>query len=116
MPPGFTSIPIPAGTGANFAGLFTVDLPPQVTAGQTFTITVRRISTHPPMQKLPPPPQIEAVTVAEAAAASEAGAAPEATRHERMRAWRYVVGSFAVRHPVTTPDVMLPAEETPWPS
>ena len=28
-----------------------------------------------------------------------------------MRAWRYVVGSFAVRIPVTTPDVMLPAEE-----
>ena len=28
-----------------------------------------------------------------------------------MQAWRYVVGSFAVRIPVTTPDVMLPAEE-----
>lgn len=27
-----------------------------------------------------------------------------------MRAWRYVVGSFAVRIPVTTPDVMLPTE------
>ena len=105
VPEGFTSIPIPAGTGANFAGLFTVDLPPGVTAGETFTITVRRISTH------PPPPQIEAVVAPEAGAGPEAGVVPEATRDETMRAWRYVVGSFAVRIPVTTPDVMLPAEE-----
>jgi Pro-kumamolisin, activation domain len=117
VPQGFTSIPIPAGTGANFAGLFTVDLPPGVTAGQTFTITIRRISTHPALQEPPPPPQIEAVAAAEAAAtpealaAPEAAAAPRAARDETMRAWRYVVGSFAVRIPVTTPDVMLPAEE-----
>ena len=44
------------GPGANFAGLFTVDLPPGVKAGQTYTITVRRISTHPPAAAPPPPP------------------------------------------------------------
>jgi hypothetical protein len=105
VPDGVTNIPIPSGPGANYAGLFTVDLPPGVTAGQTYTITIQRISTHPPAAAPPPPPpppQIEAVP---------AGGAAAAAAREIMRAWRYVVGTFAVRIPVTTPDVMLPAEE-----
>lgn len=77
-----------------------------MTAGATFTITVRRISTHPPVAAPPPPPPIEAVAARVAGAGRAAAAAPET-----MQAWRYVVGTFAVRIPVTTPDVMLPAEE-----
>jgi hypothetical protein len=105
VPGGVTNIPIPPASGANYAGLFTVDLPPGVTAGQTYTVTVQRISTHPPAAASPPPPpppQIETVP---------AGGAAPAVAREIMRAWRYVVGTFAVRIPVTTPDVMLPAEE-----
>jgi len=99
VPKGYTSVPIPPGTGANFAGLFTVNLPPGVTNGETYTVTVRRISTH-PATTTPPPPQIEGEADARAA-----------VKREPMRNWRYVVGSFAVRIPVTTAAVMLPLEE-----
>ncbi len=33
------------------------------------------------------------------------------TPEKRMRNWRYVVGTFAVRIPVVKADVMLPLEE-----
>ena len=103
---GFTFVPIPQGAGENFAGLFAVNLVQWVTAGQTFTITVRRISTRraaaPPPQPPPPPqPKIEAVT------AESVREAPG----ETMSNWRYVVGTFAVRIPVVTGEVMLPLEE-----
>jgi hypothetical protein len=83
------------GTGVNFAGLFIVDLPPGVISGQTYTITVRRISTHPAAAAPPPPPP-------QIGAASR----PAATTDKAMRAWRYVVGTFAVRIPVTTLAIM----------
>jgi hypothetical protein len=89
VPKGITCVPIPPGGSANYAGLFTVDLPPGVRSGQTFTILVRRISTW-------------------AAFKGRTG------KREEMRNWRYVVGSFAVRIPVTTPSAMLPAEENAY--
>ncbi|OUL74057.1 S53 family peptidase [Paraburkholderia hospita] len=98
VPKGFTFVPIPAKAGENFAGLFTVDLPQGVIAGETYTITVRRISTH-PATATPRPPQIESAD------------SPAATRDKAMRAWRYVVGTFAVRVPVTLSHAMLPLEE-----
>jgi len=108
VPKGFTCVPIPSGTGPNFAGLFTVDLPQGVTTGETFTITVRRVSTHraaktqaPP----PPPPPPSQPKIAGAAAMALTVA------REPMRNWRNVVGTFAVRIPVTTARVMLPPEE-----
>jgi hypothetical protein len=109
VPKGVTCVPIPAGSGANFAGLFTVQLPQGVKSGQIYTITVRRVSTYvqptPPPPPPPPPAPKIAGTAQPAAVESRAEAAP------RMRNWRYIVGSFAVRIPVTTPKVMLPAEE-----
>ena len=36
---GFTFVPIPPGTGRNYAGQFSVDLPQGVKAGQKFTAT-----------------------------------------------------------------------------
>ncbi len=105
VPRGITSVPIPAGTGANYAGLFTVDLPPGVTSGEIFTITVRRISTRrsTPAPAPPAPPPIEGRP-----------AAQPASKRAPMRNWRYVVGSFAVRIPVTTAAVMLPLEENTY--
>jgi len=109
VPKGFTCVPIPSGTGQNYAGLFTVDLPHGETGvkeGEIFTITVRRVSTYrvptPPSPPPPmPPPKI----------AGRAGAPEADTQTENMRNWRYIVGTFAVRIPVTTASVMLPAEE-----
>jgi hypothetical protein len=109
VPRGFTCVPIPAGTGQNFAGLFTVDLPYGVTAGETFTITVRRISTRrgsTPQSQPQPQPQLQL----QIAGAAES-VVVNAKARETMRNWRYVVGSFAVRIPVTTAKVMLPLEE-----
>jgi len=99
---GFTCVPIPTGTGPNLAGLFTVNLPQGVTAGETFTIIVRRISTHKgeTVPAPPSPPVMQGQPVA-----------MEATNREAMRNWRYVVGTFAVRIPVATAKVMLPIEE-----
>lgn len=104
VPDGLTFVPIPQGTGENFAGLFTVDLPPGVTAGQEYTITVRRLSTQTaaaPPPPPPPPPQI-AETVEQTA---------EEPAAQTMLNCRYVVGTFAVRIPVTTAQTMLPLEE-----
>ena len=100
VPPGFTFVPIPAGTGENYAGLFTIDLPPSVVTGQEFTIVLRRIATRRGREE-PPPPRIGGV-----------GASATATgRGRHMANWRYVVGTFAVRIPVTTGKVMRPLEE-----
>jgi hypothetical protein len=100
VPNGYTCVPIRSGTGANFAGLFTVNLPQGLTSGETFTITVRRISTQPATATPPPPPP-----------QTQAPEATTTTDGEPMRNWRYVVGTFAVRIPVTTETVMLPIEE-----
>jgi hypothetical protein len=100
VPHGFTFVPIPPGAGQNFAGLFTIDLPPGVVTGQVFTIFVRRIATR--RAEAAQPIQIQA----QIQARSEAPG-----REKTMRNWRYVVGSFAVRIPVTTSNVMLPPEE-----
>jgi hypothetical protein len=92
VPSGYTFVPIPPGTGDNYAGLFTVDLPPGVVTGQVFLITVRRITSRIPIV-------IEIESRAEAVAG------------KTMFNWRYVTGSFAVSIPVFTPKIMLPPEE-----
>jgi len=113
---GVSYIPIPSGTGQNFAGLFTLEMPQGIRTGQLFEVVVRRISTKrgkiaPPP---PPPPQLQT---------------PPSTRYldaektpvevitqvvvERPLLWRYVVGSFVVRIPVSTGEKMrFPAEMT----
>jgi Pro-kumamolisin, activation domain len=120
VPEGFTFVPIPAGTGAggNFAGLFTVDLPAGITAGQEFTVTVRRLSTWQATRQPPPPPPIQLAGQAAADTAGAAGTAGKANAlavggkgGQTMLNWRYVVGTFAVRIPVTTARTMLPWEE-----
>ncbi len=119
---GFTFVPIPSGTGDNFAGLFTVELPHGahgVKAGQTFTITVRRLSTHrtpAPPPPPPPPPPIQGQPQGAKAGGRVAAAEPEATSQPTttMRNWRYIVGTFAVKIPVTTPGVMRPVEENTY--
>jgi hypothetical protein len=45
-----TYVPIPFGTGDNFAGLFTISLPPGIRRGQQFNIVVRR-DKHAPKQQ-----------------------------------------------------------------
>ena len=53
---GVSYVPIPAGAGQNFAGLFTVEVPPGVKTGQEFEVLVRRIATRFGKRAAPPPP------------------------------------------------------------
>jgi hypothetical protein len=87
---GVSYVPIPAGTGQNIAGLFTVDLPPTVRTGQEFTIVVQRVATR-------------------ATREPDAAAAPDAV--SAGLTWRYVVGTFQVTIPVETRHTMLVPEE-----
>jgi hypothetical protein len=116
--PGYTFVPIPPGTGENFAGLFTVDLPVgAVHKGQEFTITVRRLSTRegvvrdtPPPPPPPPTPRI-AGGAGQATGQVQALSMIDKRQGKHIVDWRYVVGTFAVRIPVTTSKLMLPLEE-----
>lgn len=92
---GVTYIPIPKGSGDNFAGLFTVDLPTTVVTGQEFAVVVRRVGRRGDTRRID---------------------APQATASKAQivrppRAWRYVIGTFQVKIPVSTAAVILRPEE-----
>ena len=102
--PGVTYIPIPSSAGPNFAGLFTIDLPSTVVKGQEFNIIVRRVSSKSfVIQPTPPPPQIRV--------AKMASITPLATTSGNTLSWRYIVGAFQVKVPVSTAADILPDEE-----
>jgi hypothetical protein len=92
---GITYLPIPTGTGENFAGLFTLDLPASIRIRDQFNIVVRRITSR---QLLTQP-----VTFGAAQAAATGGRV--------LLNWRYVVGSFQVTVPVEKDEVILPQDE-----
>ncbi len=88
---GVTYIPIPSAPNVNFDGLFKVDLPIGVVRGQEFNILVRRIAaTQTPV----------GVTKLRENAVSKG-----------FMNWRYVTGTFQVKIPVTTEEIMLRPEE-----
>jgi hypothetical protein len=93
---GVTYVPIPMHAGDNFAGLFTVDLPTTVVTGQEFDVVVRRVGRR---QAAVTPGIAEQVLPATAAV------------QRRLGGWRYVIGTFQVKIPVTTREVMLRPEE-----
>jgi hypothetical protein len=95
---GVTYIPIPTGKGENFAGLLTVDLPPTVMKGQEFNIVVRRLATRQSREK-----DVKVRMNAPVAAVN--------THNKQMQNWRYVVGTFQVKIPVSTKEVILFPEE-----
>ena len=109
-------MPIPVGTAAVYAGLFSIDLPLTVKTGQEFNVVVRRVSKRlraaaPPHP--PPPPQIAARGQASGGEDSAAAPAGPAEAVAERRAWeRYIAGSFQVKIPVSAGPAMRPAEET----
>ncbi|HVM50385.1 MAG TPA: hypothetical protein VMU04_20330, partial [Candidatus Acidoferrum sp.] len=127
---GVTFVPIPQGTGDGFAGLLTVDLPQTVKTGQEFDIVLRRIGKR-PLRVVPPPPpppppiqQIPRsrrrsggnIDLPEPGAPTRVAGAempPGVAAAVREFGYeRYIVGSFQVKIPVSTREVMLPLEET----
>lgn len=112
---GVSYVPIPKGTGQNFAGLITLELPSGIRTGQEFEVVVRRIATKFGKPAPPPPPPPPVLQSAPSRRLEKAGApAPEAALTEvvieRPIVWRYVVGSFVVRIPVSTGEKMLVPE------
>jgi hypothetical protein len=97
---GVTYIPIPPADGnKTFAGLFTLDLPLGVKAGQEFNIVVRRLSTQ---------------TVTEVVIQKHAQKRVRKTfaaSGDTTKTWRYVTGAFQVKIPVTTEARLLGPEE-----
>jgi len=91
---GITYVPIPEGAGKNFAGLFTVDLPIGVVKGEEFNIVVRRIATTRRRGGNDGNFNNESFAVGKG-----------------FRTWRYITGTFQVKIPVTTEEVMLWPEE-----
>ena len=118
---GVTYIPVPVGSGQNFAGLFTVDLPTTVVAGQEFNIIVRKISTHGKRMNLENliaghnanGSAITSTVAGGASVSSEPSMEITAMTNVKQlyKNWRYVTGTFQVRIPVTTKDIMLTPEE-----
>jgi hypothetical protein len=106
---GVTYVPIPPGTGQNYAGLLTVDLPTSVVVGQEFNVVVRRIATR--RSRFAGLPPVNTGFNTEVApvllAAANSVAAQGGTRN-----WRYVVGTFQVKIPVATRTTMLIPEES----
>jgi hypothetical protein len=116
---GVTYVPIPQGAGESFAGLLTVDLPQTVVTGEEFNIVVRRVATRQiPRDRILATrgTRVDANTESkDDDTKTDAGKAREQKPHRvtGMKNWRYVVGTFHVRIPVTTPEVMLrPDEDT----
>jgi len=97
---GVTYLPIPPATGKNFAGLFTLDLPNTIHAGQEFNIKIRRVSSRQlATQVVIPTPRIGA------AASTSTG------KHKFTRNWRYITGTFQVTVPVGNDKLLLLPEE-----
>lgn len=116
---GVTYIPIPQGVGENIAGLFTIDLPTSVVSGQEFNVIVRRIASRRLLirQDAGEPEVLTHFNVAHPAfegpgmeLIDQPVSVPPADKVQ-YRNWRYVVGAFQVKIPVTTGEVMLPLEE-----
>jgi hypothetical protein len=128
---GVTYVPIPADLPQNLAGLLTVDLPPTVVKGQEFNGIVRRVSTRrfkePPVIALalgeagprPTPssassastPSSRSTTAPHVIEVTPPPIGPPTPPKTASDTWRYVVGTFQVRIPVSTEDAILPAEE-----
>lgn len=99
---GVSYIPLPKGSpdGANFVALISINLPPGISKGQTFTVLVQQVTNASGMPVPPPPPPAQI-----AAEGAQAVAAPSEIE------WRRVLGTFQINIPVSTKELLLPREE-----
>lgn len=109
---GVSYIPIPEGSGQNFAGLFTLELPPGIRTGQEFEVLVRRVAAR-FGKRVPPPPPPPALHSPPSRRLDKKGKSTPTVEIEIERPIlsRYVVGSFVTRIPVSTGERMRIPEE-----
>jgi hypothetical protein len=103
---GVTYIPIPPGTGQNFATLLTIDLPSNVVRGQEFDIIVRRVATRRFRELQASKGELRSISSSQNLLPAESQASVDKGPN-----WRYIVGAFQVKIPVSTKEDILPAEE-----
>ena len=133
---GVTYVPIPPGTGENLAGLLTLDLPTTVITGQEFNIVIRRVASRrlpiierpriaggehtdakadgPPSGEHAAPPAGEHAGITAPVSNEQVEAWRAAGIEEKtpaMSNWRYVVGTFQVKIPVSRGGTLLRDEE-----
>lgn len=89
---GVTYIPVPPGTGVTLAGLLTLDLPDGIRKGQTYTASVRQLTSVP------------GGAIKDEVAGNGAAA-------RRPRTWRRTTGIFRLTIPVSTKALLLEPEE-----
>jgi hypothetical protein len=103
---GVTYIPIPYAKPTNFAGLFTIDLPRAISAGQEFNVQVRRVTSRRERSDTGLNDKIRAQGFNAAVLATKKGG-------HVARNWRYVTGTFQVKIPVGNDSkLLLPEERT----
>ena len=104
---GITYLPVPPGSGSNYAGLLTVEVPSTVMHGQQFTVVARQLrnvaALRPP--EPPPPPELHACVQTGAHSTIV-----ESEKRDFIR-WRRVVGTFQLSIPVETKATLLATEE-----
>jgi hypothetical protein len=86
-----TYIPIPQGSGENFAGLITLELPNGIRVGHEFNVVVRRLTSR----RYSP----------------NGVRTQESVGTRKPINWRYVVGTFRMQIPVDRDEAILPSEE-----
>ncbi len=96
---GITYIPVPIGSGIDFAGLLSVTLPPSIRRGQVFNVVVRQVTDAFGLRKSSTPEFEERGQTAASAA-----------RSSEIR-WRRTVGAFELAIPIHTKEVLLEPEE-----
>ena len=99
---GFTWLPLPAGSGANYTGMMTIELPRNVKRGQSFSIIVKQVTSG--MRAAPPPPLPRIGAQRDALNARNGGSG-------QKQPSRHVRGAFQLTIPVSTPAHILPSEE-----
>ncbi len=100
---GVAYIPVPQGSGPNFAGLLTVDLPPTIHKGERYSVQVKQITTV-PIRGL-------VVNREQQIGGKAAAMTRDAQEFEKGRFWRRVLGVFRVEIPVGTKTELLGREE-----
>jgi hypothetical protein len=102
---GVNYLPIPEAADQNFVGLITLDLPHGITKGERFDVIARQVTMASSRHVEPPPPP----RVATARPSGPGANAPSKGKDQIY--WRRVSGSFQIRIPVRTKDVLLLREE-----
>jgi hypothetical protein len=103
---GVTFLPLPGGVALQ-AGLLSIDLPPGIKKGDSYSLAVRQLSTAQAVIVTPPPPP----PAPQAQIAGAAGGQPDAVGERNEAIWQRVVGGFTFTLAISTKEALLLPEE-----